>query len=110
MKKAFTIIGLCCLAAIIAVGIYMALPSKTNDFRGTVTKIETIDNNTIFEITMHDVTYTVTANAKTKVAYCHDDDPAIKLSDIKVGDTIEGNYRKFSKDNLAKNITVWIVS
>ena len=110
MKKAFTIIGLCCLAAIFAVGIYTALPSETIDFRGTVTKIETIDNNTIFEISMHDVTYTVTANDKTKVAYCHDDDPAINLSDIKVGDTIEGNYRKFSKDNLAKNITVWMVS
>ena len=49
MKKVFTIIGLCCLVAIIAVGIYMALPSKTIDFRGTVTKIETIDNNTMLK-------------------------------------------------------------
>lgn len=110
MKKVFTIIGFCCLVAIIAVGMYMALSSKTIDFRGTVTKIETIDNNIIFEIAMHDVTYTVTANAKTKVAYCHEDDPAINLSDIKVGDTIEGNYCKFSKDKLAKTITVWMVS
>ena len=110
MKKVFKIIGLCCLVAIIAVGIYMALPSKTIDFRGTVTKIETIDNNIIFEIAMHDVTYTVKANDKTKVAYCHEDDSAINLSDIKVGDIIEGNYRKFSKDNLAKNITVWMAS
>ena len=110
MKKVFTIIGLCCLVAIIAVGIYMALPSKTIDFLGTVARIKTIDNNIIFEIAMHDVTYSVTANDKTKVAYCHEDDPAINLSDIKVGDTIEENYRKFSKDNLAKNITVWMVS
>ena len=108
MKKAITIIGVCCLAVLIGVGIYMALPSKTIDFRGTVTKIETIDNNTFFEIAMHDVIYTVTANEKTKVAYCHEDDPAIELSDIKVGDTIEGNYRKFSKDKLAKYITVWM--
>ena len=108
MKKVFTIIGLFCLVAIIAVGIYMALPSKTIDFRGTVTKIETLDNSTILEIAMHDVTYTVTANANTKVAYCHEDDPAINLSDIKVGDTIEGNYCKFSKDKLAKTITVWM--
>ena len=110
MKKVFKIIGLCCLVAIIAVGIYMALPSKTIDFRGTVTSIETIDNNIIFEIAMYDVTFTVMANDKTKVAYCHEDDPAINLSDIKVGDIIEGNYRKFSKDNLAKNITVWMAS
>lgn len=108
MKKTIIIIGLCCLVVIIAVGIYMALPSKTIDFRGTVTKIETVDNNTVFGIAMHNVTYTVTANEKTKVAYCHEDDPAIELSDIKVGDTIEGNYRKFSKDKLAKNITVWL--
>ena len=108
MKKVITIIGVCLLAALIAVGIYMALPSKTIDFRGTVTKIETVDNNTVFEIAMHDVIYTVTANEKTKVAYCHEDDPTIELSDIKVGDTIEGNYRKFSKDKLAKYITVWM--
>ena len=108
MKKVITIIGVCLLAALIAVGIYMALPSKTIDFRGTVTKIETVDNNTVFEIAMHDVIYTVTANEKTKVAYCHEDDPAINLSDIKVGDTIEGNYCKFSKDKLAKTITVWM--
>ena len=108
MKKVITIIGVCLLAALIAVGIYMALPSKTIDFRGTVTKIETVDNNTVFEIAMHDVIYTVTANEKTKVAYCHEDDPAINLSDIKVGDTIEGNYCKFSKDKLAKHITVWM--
>ena len=108
MKKVITIIGVCLLAALIAVGIYMALPSKTIDFRGTVTKIETVDNNTVFEIAMHDVIYTVTANEKTKVAYCHEDDPAIELSDIKVGDTIEGNYRKFSKDKLSKYITVWM--
>ena len=108
MKKTIIIIGLCCLAVIIAIGIYMALPPKTIDFRGTVTKIETVDNNTVFEIAMHDVIYTVTANEKTKVAYCHEDDPAIELSDIKVGDIIEGNYRKFSKDKLAKYITVWM--
>ena len=108
MKKTIIIIGLCCLAVIIAIGIYMALPPKTIDFRGTATKIETVDNNTVFEIAMHDVIYTVTANEKTKVAYCHEDDPAIELSDIKVGDTIEGRYRKFSKDKLAKYITVWM--
>ena len=55
MKKVITIIGVCLLAALIAVGIYMALPSKTIDFRGTVTKIETVGDNTVFEIAMHDV-------------------------------------------------------
>ena len=106
MKKAIKIIGLCCVAIIIIVGVCMAIPSKTLDFRGAVTEIEIVDNDTVFHISATGTSYTVVANNKTNVSYCCNDDPDIALSDIKVGDTIEGNYRWLSKNNMAKFITV----
>ena len=84
----------------------MTIPSKTVDFRGTVTKIETIDNNTVFNISTTETSYIVMANNKTKVSYCCKDDPDINLSDIKIGDNIQGDYRWLSKNNIAKFITV----
>jgi len=84
----------------------MTIPSKTLDFRGTVTEIEIIDNNTVFHISATETSCTVVANNKTNVSYCCNDDPAINLSDIKVGDSIEGNYRWLSRNNMAKFITV----
>lgn len=107
MKKTIYIIGLCFLVILMIAGIYMAMPSKTLDFRGTVTEIETVDNDTVFHISTTETSYIVAANSKTKVTYCCKDDPDIDLADIKVGDTIEGNYRWLSKDNKAKFITVW---
>ena len=106
MKKAIKIIGLCCIAIIIIVGIRVAIPSKTLDFWGTVTEIEILDNDTVFYISATETSYTVVANNKTNVSYCCNDDPDIALSDIKVGDTISGNYRWLSKNNTAKFITV----
>lgn len=106
MKKSVKIIGLCLSAILIVVGIYAALPPKTLDFRGTVTEIENADGNTVFHLSANKAAYTVVANNKTDIAYCCKDDPAIDLSEIKVGDTVEGNYRRFSKENIAKFITV----
>ena len=106
MKKIIRIIGLCCIVVIIIIGICMAIPSKKLDFRGTVTDIEIIENDTVFHISTTEVTYTVTANNKTNVSYCCKDDPDIDLSDIEVGDVIEGNYRRLSNNNIAKFITV----
>ena len=106
MKKTSKIIGICCVAIILVVGICMAIPPKTLDFRGTVTKIESADNNTILHISTTEASYTVVANNKTNVSYCCKDDPDIDLSDIKIGDDIEGNYRWLSKNNTAKFITV----
>ncbi len=106
MKKTIKIISLCCLAILLIFGIFMTIPSKTVDFRGTVTKIETTDNNTVFNISTTEASYIIMANNKTKVTYCCKDDPNIDLSDIKIGDNIEGNYRWLSKDNIAKFITV----
>ena len=106
MKKTIKIIGLCCIAVIIVIGICMMMPSKTLDFRGTVTKIEIVDNDTIIHLSTTDTSYTVVANNKTNISYCCKDDPDVALSDIKVGDVIEGNYRWLSKSNTAKFITV----
>ena len=106
MKKTIKIIGLCCVAVIIVICVCMTIPSKTLDFRGTVTDIEIVDNNTIIHLSTTETSYTVIANDRTKVSYCCEDDPDIDLSDIKIGDTIEGNYRWLSKSNKAKFITV----
>ena len=103
--KRIKIIGLCCIAAFVIFGIYMAMPSETLDFRGTVTKIEAVDNDTVFHISIFETSYVVVANNKTKVAYCCKDDPDIDLPGIRIGDTIEGNYRWLSKDT-ARNIIV----
>ena len=108
MKKAITIIGCMLIAVIIVVGIIISIPPKTLDFRGTVTEIKTADSKTIFHIEQSsDISYIVVADNKTKVRHCHKDDPKIVLEDIQIGYTIEGNYRKFSKTNEAKFITVW---
>ena len=106
MKKAIKILGLCCVAVIIVIGIRMAIPSKTLDFSGAVTEIEIVDNDTVFHISTTETSFTVVADNKTNVSYCCKNDPDIVLSDIKVGDTIQGNYRWLSKNNMAKFITV----
>lgn len=108
MKKTIKIIGLCCVAIIIIVGIYMSISPKVLDFRGTVTEIQKTNDKTVFKISTSSIgsSYIVVADNKTKVEYCHTEDQTINLADIKIGDTIEGNYRWLSKDNIAKFITV----
>ena len=113
MKKTVKIIGLCCIAILTIVGICLATPSKTLDFRGTVTDIEATEQATVLYLTLSDTSlssvetaYTVTADSKTNVRYCCKDDPATSLSDIKIGDVIQGNYRPFTKNHVAKFITV----
>lgn len=109
MKKALKIIGFSCVAVIIIIGLCMAIPPKTLDFRGSVTEIEVLDNETVFHISDLSIGtyYIVVADDNTNIKRCHKDDPQISLSEIKIGDTIEGNYRWFAKDNKAKFITVW---
>ena len=57
MKKSIKIIGLCCVAVIIVIGICMMMPSKTLDFRGTVTEIEIVDNDTVIHLSTTDTSY-----------------------------------------------------
>ncbi|MBQ2923618.1 MAG: hypothetical protein IJE60_11145 [Tyzzerella sp.] len=108
MKKAITIIGCLLIAVIIIVGVIIFIPPKTLDFRGTVTEIDIDDSKTTFHIEQSGgISYTVVADEKTKVMPCHEDDPDVTLNDIKVGNTIDGDYRWLTKNNKAKYITVW---
>ncbi len=106
MNNTFKFIALCLCAVLIAFAIYILASPKTLDFRGTVTAIEQCEDGTLLRISTADASYNVIANDKTKVSYCCKDDPSIHLSDIRVGDTVEGDYRIFGKDGLAKFITV----
>ena len=100
-------IALFILAVLTVMSSYMLLfAPKTLDFRGPVTAIESTEDGTVLHIAMSGASYTVLANGKTKVAYCCKNDPAIQLSDIKIGDTIEGDYRTLSQKDVAKFITV----
>ena len=108
MKKALFITGVSCVIIVITIGIYFSLSPETLDFRGTITDIEVTEQGTIFRVSdmALGTSYTVVANNKTKVEYCHTDDGEIDVEDIAIGDVIEGNYRWRSKDHIAKFITV----
>ena len=106
MKKVLSVAGVCCLLIIIVVGIYLSIPPKTVDFRGVVYEIENVDGyTTLYLENAVGAKYAVKTDIKTTVSYCCDDDPAIELTEISVGDSVDGDYRRFSK-NLAKYITV----
>ena len=108
MKGAVKYLSLFVVGFIIVIGIQYAIPPKTLDFRGTVSEIINEDDITVFKISLpSEISYTVVADKKTKVSHCHKDDPAIGLEDIKLGDTIEGDYRLFTNGKIAKFITVW---
>ena len=108
MRRVVITIGLCCVMAVIVIGVYFSFLFSTLDFRGTITDIEVTEQGTIFRVSdiALGTAYTVVANNKTKVEYCHVDDGEINLEDIAIGDVIEGNYRWHSKDHIAKFITV----
>ena len=109
MKNVIKITGLFCAAIILVAGFYKAIFPKTLDFRGTVTEIEITNEEITFKISTQSIgaSYIVVADNKTKVQYCHKNDPKIDLSDVKIGDTFEGNYRWFSKNHKAKFVKVW---
>lgn len=108
MKKSITIMGCLLILIVIIAGIVISIPPKTLDFRGTVIETNIVGNKTIFHIEQAaGASYVVVADNKTKVRHCHKDDPKIVLENIKVGHTIEGNYRNLTKINEAKFITVW---
>ena len=108
MKTTLKIIGLCCVALIVIIGVYLSIPAKIFDFRVVVTKIEIEEYTYIFH-TESDIStsYIIIADNKTKIERCHKYDPQKALQDIKVGDVIEGDYKKwFSEENHAKYIIV----
>ena len=107
MKKAMLWIaaGLC--AVILIVGICLAIPSKTLDFRGVVTRIEVTENGTVYHIEYVEHSQLVLADEKTELYRSDDKKTSLSAQDVQVGDTIEGNYRRFTRDNEAKFIRIW---
>ncbi len=113
MKKAITTISICLIAILLIGGLFYFKPSKTLDFRGTVTKIENNDDTYTFYIEQPSlsVKHTVIADNDISIKPCHKNDPPVSITDIKVGDTIEGDYKKwFAKENQAKYITFYVES
>ncbi len=110
MKRAVKISGLILLAAFIIIGFWITKPTKTLDFRGTVQEINKNEQgNTIFKIKLFDepnaVSYTVIADSKTKYLFYDDEDKAT-VNDVKIGYMIDGDFRRFSKENHAKWIRI----
>ncbi len=112
MKKALAIMSICLIGILLIGGLFYFKPSKTLDFRGTVTEIKKDNDTYTFYIEQPSlsVKYTVVADIKTKVKPLLKNAKPISITDIKVGDTIEGDYKKwFAKENKAKYITVYTV-
>ena len=108
MKKRLHFAAFLSLSAIIILGIYISLTPETVDFRGEIVQIENTDKYVIYTLEGIDqTTYTVLADERTNLQYCHAEDGEISLGDIEIGDTIQGNYKTwFSEENYAKEMEV----
>lgn len=96
------------LIALMALAMVLGSKEKTLDFRGEVKKITKNDSAVTFTVDLDeiDATYTVIANDKTSIKSAHGDHSHdLKVSEIKVGDKIEGNFADKDKGT-AKTITV----
>lgn len=108
MKKALKIIGIVLCSIIMICGIYLSCRDNTKDFSGTITQISNEDGYTVLAIDdAFNNRYFVLANLQTKVRREFKEDGDITLSQLEIGDKIQGNYKKLSsKDNYAKLIEV----
>lgn len=107
MKRIGILLGIGCAVVILAVGIYFSITPRTLDFRGVVTEIEQTGERTVFHIEYVEHTQVVAADADTHVYREEDKNDTLSPQAIRVGDTIEGDYRWRTKDNAAKFIRVW---
>ena len=90
------VVAVAAVVAIAAVG--LGQRSGTVDFRGEVIAIDTAGEQVILTLQgIGDTQYTVTADAKTNVHYYHPEDGSIRLEEIQVGDTVEGDYKRAGK-------------
>ncbi len=117
MKKALKIIGILLWCAIMIYGIYLSCQDNFMDFGGTITQISESDGYTILTVDagyniieddeVFPFTYTVIADGRTNVRNYHKEDGDITLSELKIGDKIQGDYKKLSsRDHYAKLIEV----
>lgn len=106
MKKALKILGIILLVVIVIVGIKFAFSKKTVDFSGFVTDIKEDGDTIVFTVELSEISkYTVKADKKTKVSY-HKSKYNITLDEITIGDNIQGDFRNFTKKEIAHNIIV----
>lgn len=108
MKKVLKIIGILLYCAIMICGIYLSCQSKTVDFSGRIVQIREEDRYTVLSVdNAFSVSYIVVADHRTKVRHLHKEEGEITLEKLKIGDKIQGNYKKWSsKDYYAKLIEV----
>lgn len=108
MKNALKIVGVILICTILIYGIYLSCQDNYKDFGGTITNISTDEGYTV--VTFEDAfnnSYTVVADGKTKVQNYHKEDGNIALSQLEIGDKIQGDYKKLSsKENYARLIEV----
>ena len=91
---------------VIALGLYLQ-PSKTVDFSGTITGIAVEGDSVRFTINNSGMaTYTVYADKGTKVYYHRKEDLSISLSEIAVGDIVQGDFNRIINKKTAKYIVV----
>lgn len=106
MKNVKTYLIIIFIVIVVALGLYL-FPSKTVDFCGTVSNITVNGEVFRFEVSNSDMaTYTVYADKNTHIFYCHDDDPDITISEIKVGDNVQGEFNRIINKNFAKYVEV----
>lgn len=109
MKKAIKIgliiVGTCCVTAVLLIGVFLSIPPRILDFRGTVTEIVAGDTYSFHIAYGNDSSYLVIADSETKI-YCESNmKELLSPQDIQVGDTIEGDFYRNSEE--AKFIRIW---
>ena len=105
IKTVLVIIGICCVTAVLLVGVFLSIPPRTLDFRGTVTEIVAGDTYT-FHITYGNCSsYLVIADSETKIYSESNKKELLSPRDIQIGDTIEGDFYRNSEE--AKFIRIW---
>ncbi len=107
MRRIGTILGVAAVLLVLVMGIYLSIPPKMVDFCGEVTAIEQQDGMTVFTLSWLDSAYTVAADAKTAVWQYRRGEERLDLTDIAVGDTIDGDFGRFARKAVAKYIAVW---
>ena len=105
IKTGLIIVGTCCITAVLLVGVFLSIPPRTVDFRGTVTEIVEGDAYTFHIAYVNGSSYLVIADSETKI-YCESDKKELlSPGDIRIGDTIEGDFYRDSEE--AKFIRIW---
>ena len=109
MKKILCFVGIAAVAVVLSVGIAMSLPSRTVDFRGTVTAIsydETLDCYYVKAMSVTGGTATVRINSGVSVKTLGGDE--MSADEIKAGDDIDLDHKGKWTDAETPIIAKWV--